>query len=94
MRRFVVNPETGCGSGTREPVDAYPCQDLVVRPGIGVCPVVQLFEEPSEEAYRRVAETVAEGLRFCGLFDTVAGAFFEEPVCAGEAGVVASGVGG
>ena len=94
VERFVIDAEIGGDAGGAEPVDGDPGQDLVVGPGVGVGPVVQLFVDPGQEADGAVREGVAECLRFGLLFPTVAAAFREEPVAAGVAGLFARGRGG
>lgn len=54
---------------------------------------MEFFVDPSEQADGGVGEGVAERLRFGALFGAVAAAFFEEPLGAREAGVIAGLVG-
>ena len=78
---FVVDAHVGGGAGGGEVVEGDPGEDLVVGPGVGVGPVVELFVDPGEQGGGAVGEGIAEGLGFRALDLVVAAAFFEEPVC-------------
>ena len=52
---FVVDPEAGGGAGGGEEVETDPGQDLVRRPGVGVCPVVEFLVDPGEQGDGAVA---------------------------------------
>lgn len=94
MEGLVIDPQARARASSAEVVDADPSADLIVGPVVAIRPIVELFIHPCEESHGAVGERVGEGLRLGGLLGAVAGAFFEEPVGAGEAGLVAGGVGG
>jgi hypothetical protein len=72
MRRLVINPPRGSRSGATKRIDGDPGEDLVVRPWVGICPVVELLVDPGEESDGAVVEGVGEGLGARGLEDVVA----------------------
>jgi hypothetical protein len=50
MHRLIVDPSRSIRSRTTESIDRDPSEDLVVRPGLHVAPVVQFLVDPDEEA--------------------------------------------
>lgn len=94
MRRLVVDPQVCRRARGGEPIDGDPGQDLVVGPWVLIRPVVELLIDPRQKSDGRVGEAVAESLRLGALFQTVAGAFFEEPAGTFETSFIASTVGG
>lgn len=56
MEGFVVDADTGSRASGGEEVDGHPGEDLVIRPGITICPIVQLFIDPGQEANGAVCE--------------------------------------
>jgi hypothetical protein len=77
---LVVDALAGRRPRGREPVDADPRQDLVVRPRVAVRPVVQLLVDPRQQADRAVGHAVADRLRLRALLHVVARAFGREPL--------------
>lgn len=72
MHGLVVDSMRSTGASTTELVDRYPGEDLVVGPGVGICPVVQLLIDPCEQCYRGVIKRVGQRLRLGGLLDIIA----------------------
>lgn len=58
MHGLVVDPMRSSRAGTTELVDRDPGEDLVVGPGVRICPVMQLLVDPCEQGYRGVVERV------------------------------------
>lgn len=86
MPALVIDPSTSSRSRGGEVVDRYPCEDLIVGPGEGVSPVVELLVDPGKEGDGAVVETVSKRLWFCGLEFVIAEAFFTEPFAPCDAG--------
>lgn len=82
MDRLVINPQIRGGPRGREPVDADPRADLVVRPGVVVRPVVQFLVDPPQQPDRRVRQRVAQRLWLRALLRPVARALLQEPLSA------------
>ena len=68
---LVVYSQTRRRPGCREPIDADPRQNFVISPWIVIRPVVQLFVDPCQQAYRTICEAVAESLRLGALFQSI-----------------------
>ncbi|KAI7498776.1 hypothetical protein KC357_g154 [Hortaea werneckii] len=79
MDGFVVNPQARRWTGCAEVVDGYPGQNLVVCPGVGICPIVKLFQHPRQQTDWTVCQTIAKRLRLSALLETVTRSFFREP---------------
>lgn len=62
--QFMIDPATGRGPGSAEPINADPGADLLIGPGIPVRPVMELLVDPAEQTYRAVGQAVAQGLGF------------------------------
>jgi len=48
MHGLVVNSMRSTGTSMTELVDRDPGEDLVIGPGVGICPVMQLLIDPCE----------------------------------------------
>lgn len=91
--RLEIDTHTGGGSRARELVDGDPREDLVVGPGVGVGPVVQLLVDPREQPQGGVGEGEAERGRLGALLGAVAVSRDLELRRARQAGLLLLGVG-
>lgn len=72
VRDLVVDSMRSTGACTTELVDRDPSEDLVIGPGVAVCPIMQLLIDPRQQCYRGIIESICQGLRLGGLLQVVA----------------------